>query len=280
MVIVLKTFSRYKAVRILKHKTQNHNRPPHVLDDRVNGGKALAGGGGKGESWTWSGKSWVDADRENDFKVTAIQSACFTCWGQEILVYQMLALPGKCFIRDHITHRNNFSTWGVSVEQVVSREELETERGCEESSELVLPSLDSARSWLMPLWHGAWCHLGIIWCMKPQRWKMVWGGHHGRTEGGWARHFPRPEDDWFDLTISWSCMKFEEALNIYTSWNWPRLHRGGRRVEGGSRGRHSSAANTRVQGEMFFSDSVSLRSVPMYELLPLHDYMRRGLRQL
>ena len=96
-----------------------------------------------------------------------------------------------------------------------------------------------------------WCHLGIIWYMKPQRWKMVWGGHHGRTEGGWARHFPRPADDWFDLTISWSCMKFEEALNIYTSWNWPRLHRGGRRVEGGSRGRHSSAANTRVQGEMF-----------------------------
>ena len=39
----------------------------------------------------------------------------------------------------------------MSVEQVVSREELETERGCEESRELVLPSLDNARSWLMPL---------------------------------------------------------------------------------------------------------------------------------
>ena len=42
--------SKYKAVGILKHITQNHNRPPHVLDDRVNGGKALDGGGGKGES--------------------------------------------------------------------------------------------------------------------------------------------------------------------------------------------------------------------------------------
>merc|ERR1719187_1555395 len=35
--------------------------------------------------------------------------------------------------------------WGVSVEQVVSREGLETERGCEESSELVLPSLRDER---------------------------------------------------------------------------------------------------------------------------------------
>ena len=120
---------------------------------------------------------------------------------------------------------------------------------------------------------GAWCHLGIIWYMKPQRWKMVWGGHHGRTEGGWARHFPRPEDDCFDQTISWSYMKFKEALNIYTSWNWPWLHRGGRRVEGGSRGRHSSAANTRVQlqGEMFFSDSLSVRSVSMY--MSYYHYM-------
>ena len=101
---------------------------------------------------------------------------------------------------------------------------------------------------------------------------MVWCGHHGRTEGGWARHFPRPEDDWFDQTISWSYMKFKEALNIHTtSWNWPWLHRGGRRVEGGSRGRHSSAANTRVQGEMFFSASVSLRSVPMY--MSYYHYM-------
>jgi len=33
----------------------------------------------------------------------------------------------------------------VSVEQVVSREELETERGCEESRELVLPSLRDER---------------------------------------------------------------------------------------------------------------------------------------
>ena len=41
----------------------------------------------------------------------------------------------------------------MSVEQVVSREELETERGCEESRALVLPSLDIARNWLVPLWH-------------------------------------------------------------------------------------------------------------------------------
>ena len=41
----------------------------------------------------------------------------------------------------------------MSVEQVVSREELETERGCEESRALVLPSLDIARHWLVPLWH-------------------------------------------------------------------------------------------------------------------------------
>ena len=33
------------------------------------------------------------------------------------------------------------STWGVSREQVVSREELETERGWEESKEVLLPSL-------------------------------------------------------------------------------------------------------------------------------------------
>ena len=157
MVIVLKTFSRYKAVRILKHKTQNHNRPPHVLDDRVNGGKALAGGGGKGESWTWSGESRFDADYQsreyiyfNAFKVITIPPAYSTCWGQEILVYQKWGLPEK-YQGSYITQTTSFSTWGVSVEQVVSREELETERGCEESRELVLPSLDNARSWLMPL---------------------------------------------------------------------------------------------------------------------------------
>ena len=210
-----------------------------------------------------------------------IPPAYSTCWGQEILVYQKWGLPGK-YQGSYITHTNSFSTWGVSVEQVVSREELETERGCEESRELVLPSLDNARSWLMPLWHGAWCHLGIIWYMKPQRWKMVWGGHHGRTEGGWARHFPRPEDNWFNHIISWSYMKFKEALNISTtSWNWPWLHRGGRRVEGGSRGRHSPAENTRVQGELFFWwFNFCQISIYIYELLPLHDYMmRRGLRQ-
>ena len=42
-------------------------------------------------------------------------------------------------------------------------------------------------------------------------------------------------------------------------------------MEGGSRGRHSSAENTRVQGEMFFSDSVSVRSVSMY--MSYYHYM-------
>ena len=92
-----------------------------------------------------------------------IPPAYSTCWGQEILVYQKWGLPGK-YQGSYISHTNSFSTWGVSVEQVVSREELETERGCEESRALVLPSLDIARNWLVPLWHY------LIWNLRDERW--------------------------------------------------------------------------------------------------------------
>ena len=40
---------------------------------------------------------------------------------------------------------------------------METERGCEESRALVLPSLDIARHWLVPLWH-------LILNLRDERW--------------------------------------------------------------------------------------------------------------
>ena len=108
--------------------------------------------------------------------------------------------------------------------------------------------------------------------MKPQRWKMVWCGHHGRTEGGWARHFPRPEDDWFDQTISWSYMKFEEALNIYTQVETGLDCIG--EAEGWREEAEVAILRLKIQGlnvKCFFSYSVSVRLVSIY--MSYYHYM-------